>query len=471
MLDLQRTIVALSSGATAGRRAIVRLSGYTTREILTELVTPPVNRQLLDTEVPRSASVTLNINWPGRNTPAALAAIAYYWPDSRSFTGEPSAELHLVGSMPVVENLIATLCSLGAAVAERGEFTLRSFLAGKLDLVQAEAVLGVIEAEGPAQLEEALSQLGGNLSRPVRAMREQLIELIAHLEAGLDFVEEDIEFISSSELTDRLSQIQTQLTALSAQLTARDTRSRSSQVAIIGLPNAGKSSLFNQLVGSHRAIVSPQAGTTRDVISHPLDIDGLRLEIVDTAGIEELAGNSPRAAAQAALKKQLTQADVALFCIDCSQPVDIQWRLAQQASLLRSGVPVITIGTKSDLIPIGSPSPSGLNDFNVQVSVKTATRAATGIETLKSLLVHRVSELRNDLQSSAMQHIAIRCRKSLDAAYQTIQQAIHLAHSGDVDELVAAELRMALDDLSAIIGEVHSEDILGEIFSRFCIGK
>jgi len=470
--DLQRTIVALSSGATAGRRAIVRLSGSATRDILAQLFQYPNDLQLLETRVPRSAAVTCSLTWPGRSTPAPLPAIAYYWPDSRSFTGEPSAELHITGSMPVAENLIVTLCSLGAEVAERGEFTLRSFLAGKLDLVQAEAVLGVIEAEGPDQLEEALSQLGGNLSRPVRAMRTQLIDLIAHLEAGLDFVEEDIKFISTSELVQQLQQIQTLLAALAAQLTARDARSRSSQVVIVGLPNSGKSSLFNDLVGNNRAIVSPQAGTTRDAITHSISIDELNLELIDTAGIEELVGDSPRAAAQTALQKRLTQADVALFCIDCSQPLDNAWRAAQQQSLKRLGVSIITVGTKADLLATDSliasqPPYIQLTEFDVQVSVK----ASIGIDSLRSLLVKRVFEHRSELQSSAMQHIAMRCRKSLDAASETIQQAIHLAQAGDGEELVAAELRMALDDLSAIIGEVHSDDILGEIFSRFCIGK
>ncbi len=471
-LDLQRTIVALSSGATPGRRAIVRLSGSATRDILTKLFLRPSDLQLLETQFPRSAAVACSLKWTGRNGSTPLPAIAYYWPDTRSFTGEPSAELHLVGSMPVAENLIATLCSLGADMAERGEFTLRSFLAGKLDLVQAEAVLGVIEAEGPAQLEVALSQLGGNLSRPVRAMRTHLIDLIANLEAGLDFVEEDIEFITTDELVQQLKQIQSQLATLAGQLSTRDARSRNSQVVIVGLPNSGKSSLFNHLVGNNRAIVSPQAGTTRDVITHSIAIDDLNIELIDTAGIEELAGDSPRAAAQTALQKRLTEADLALFCIDCSQPLDHRWKSAQHELLKRLGVGIVTVGTKADLLSsaasFNNPTePFAPKPFDVQVSVKSAT----GIDALRAVLRQRVSEHRSELHSSAMQHIAMRCRKSLDASRETIEEAIALAHSGDGEELVAAELRIALDDLSAIIGEVHSDDILGEIFSRFCIGK
>jgi tRNA modification GTPase len=157
------------------RRAIVRISGTATAELLSQLFVDDGDRMLLDAKVPQAAQVNAQLSWPGRS----ISLMAYYWPTSRSFTGEPSAELHLLGSLPLVESLVSRLCQLGARHAERGEFSLRSFLAGKVDLVQAEAVLSVIEAEGEAELQTALGQLGGNISRPIRAMREKLIELVA----------------------------------------------------------------------------------------------------------------------------------------------------------------------------------------------------------------------------------------------------------------------------------------------------
>ncbi len=469
MLDLQRTIVALSSGAMASRRAIVRISGPNTRSILQRLFQSTDDHALLETLAPRAAAVTCKMHWPHRSQPSLLPATAYFWPDSRSFTGEPSAELHFIGSMPIAENLVANLCALGGDMALRGEFTLRSFLAGKLDLVQAEAVLGVIEAEGTEQLHEALSQLGGNLSRPVRSMRDQLIELIAHLEAGLDFAEENIEFITLDALIVQLQQIIDQVATLIAQLTTRDARTQLAQVVIIGLPNSGKSSLFNRLVGHDRAIVSPAAGTTRDVISQLIDIGGFAFELVDTAGIEELQGDSPRAAAQSALKQRLTQADVALFCIDSSSDIDHHWRAAQMQSLAELGVSVLTVGTKAELNRSETNQSKSwqANDFNVQVSAQTGA----GLATLQTLLLQKIAAHHREFQSAAMQHIAIRCRKSLAAAHATLQAAIAIAQADAGDELIAAELRIALDDLSAVIGDVHSDDILGEIFSRFCIGK
>jgi tRNA modification GTPase len=354
---------------------------------------------------------------------------------------------------------------LGAAPAERGEFTLRSFLAGKLDLIQAEAVLGVIEAEGATQLQAALSQLGGNLSKPVREMREQLVELIAHLEAGLDFVEEDIEFISNHELILQLTAISRRITALSDQLQTRDARSRTAQIVIVGLPNSGKSSLFNCLTGSDRVIVSPLAGTTRDVISQGIELQGMDIELIDTAGIEELNEDSPRSEAQLALQRRLQHADAAIFCVDTSVPLDEHWQVAQVQTLALSGVSVLTVGTKSELAPTAARQ-SALN-FDICISVRTGT----GIEELRERLAKAVASHRAEFQSAALQHIAVRCRQAFASAVNTIEQAIALAHSGDGEELVAAELRLVLDELSSVIGEIHSDDILGEIFSRFCIGK
>lgn len=468
--DLQRTIVAVSTGASPGRRAIVRLSGSLTSSILSRLFTLSEDHGLLATTGAQAAHVICSFAFSAARDEgprlSQVPTIAYYWPDSRSFTGEPCAELHLIGSMPIVEAVVAHLCSLGAEPAERGEFTLRSFLSGKLDLIQAESVLGVIESEGPAQLQEALAQLSGNLSKPVRAMRDQLIDLIANLEAGLDFVEEDIEFISSEELIQQLSSIGLRISELSQQLNTRDARSRAAQIVLVGLPNSGKSSLFNCLTGTDRVIVSPLAGTTRDIISQQLDLEGTSIELIDTAGIEELTESSPRAEAQVALQRRLESADIAVFCVDASMPIDAIWLKTQVQSLVHIGVSVLTVGTKSELASMERED-SPLSKLDCLVSAN----AGTGISELRRRLVAAVAEHQTEFQSAAMQHIAVRCHQAFSAAVMTINRAIALAESNGGEELVAAELRMALDELAAVIGEVHSDDILGEIFSRFCIGK
>ena len=472
-LDLSRTIVAMSSGLAPARRAIVRLSGQSTRSILDRLICPlatdstgrtenvaatETKREFLNSRRASSACFDLDIGWDQRQLPARI----YYWPDHRSFTGEPGAELHVLGAMPIVESLTERIVSLGARLAERGEFTLRSFLAGKLDLTQAEAVLGVIEADSPQQLAESLEQLAGNLSIPVRQLRDQLVELVAHLEAGLDFVEEDIEFITPPLLLASLESICRQLKLISDRLQSRGARSRSARVTLVGLPNAGKSSLFNALLGMDRVIVSPQAGTTRDAVVETLTVGDLPVELIDTAGLEELQESSPRGLAQSVLQARLQQSDAIVFCVDASDPPTTQW-IEDQEERLRKIVPsVLRVGTKADLAL--QPTTKGWG------GLVSANQPET-IDWLRSELRQRLAESTQHLRSTAMHETAVRCRGSIELAQAAIERAMALISEAEGEELVAVELRTALDDLSAVIGEVHSDDILGEIFGRFCIGK
>ncbi len=458
-LDLQRTIVAVASGVAPARRAIVRLSGHETRSILSRLI---------DQDIQVNAATTLQASaslgsQSGLWGSSRMDVTILYWPDDRSYTGEPCAEIHLLGSLPIVESLVERLVALGAVPAQRGEFTLRSFLAGKLDLPQAEAVLGVIEAETSDDLTSALQQLGGNISKPVRRLRDQLVELTAHLEAGLDFVEEDIEFISAESLTVGLQQIADELVAIAEQLRSRGARSRTASIVLVGLPNSGKSSLLNALVGSQRAIVSPSAGTTRDAVTARVIINGLMVELTDTAGIEELQEQSPRAIAQHVLQERLQRADVAMLCLDLHQPPCEVWLSAQQ-NMLQSLLPTLLwVGTKADLA-----HDSGLA---ARCALTVSAHDSTSIQSLKTKLAQTLNEARGQLHSDAMHATATRCRGALELAQTAIERALDLVAHASGEELVATELRIAIDDLSSVIGEVHSEDILGEIFGRFCIGK
>ncbi len=453
-LDFNRTIVAVSSGVAASRRAIIRISGSETGRILETLTS-----NSLPYKYATSFRGNLSTGWNGRR----LGAQIYFWPNRRSFTGEPCAELHFLGSLPIVESLVEHIASLGAHPAQRGEFTLRSFLAGKIDLTQAEAVLGVIEADSPMELSNALQQLGGNISKPVRRLRDQLLELTAHLEAGLDFVEEDIEFISAEHLQRELTAIAEQLQTISNQLLSRSTRSRSAQVVLVGLPNSGKSSLFNSLVQSERSIVSSVAGTTRDAVTALMELGQLVIELVDTAGIEELSEDSARGLAQGVLEARLQRADVALLCIDLHAPPSEEW-LKSQLERLRSTMPhVLLVGTKADL-----PHQSALTSL-CDAIVNPAM--ADGLHRLTDRLTTTLRDSQHPLHSAAFQATTIRCRGSIDVARTALLRAQSLVINGAGEELVATELREAISDLSSVIGEIHTEDILGQIFSRFCIGK
>ncbi|MCR9296703.1 MAG: 50S ribosome-binding GTPase, partial [bacterium] len=416
-----------------------------------------------------------------------------WWPDSRSFTGESCAELHFLGALPITEAMVEQIVALGGKPANRGEFTLRSFLAGKIDLTQAEAVLNVIEADDELQLTWALENLAGNISKPVRALREKLLELTAHLEAGLDFVEEDIEFIDEQALLSALGDVDQQLESLLQRLDSRGGRSRRPSVALVGLPNSGKSTLFNRLVGSERSIVSEQAGTTRDVVTAELKVSETLIELVDTAGVETLNDDSPRSLAQFMLRDKLRQADLLLLCVapqvigmPASSAADLPEEqgdavggtsklddaFVDQATLaagfvqllehlgdLVADVPYIQVGMKSDLglVPYADVSVSALDDDSL-------LRLAKSVET-------RLAAEHQGRYSEAMHATTIRCRESLQLARQAIHAAVAATLESEGEEIVALELRLAIDQLAAVIGEVHTEDILGEIFGRFCIGK
>ena len=284
------------------------------------------------------------------------------WPAPRTYTGQDVAEIHLVGAVPLVNLVLAHCLGRGARHAEPGEFTLRAFLSGRIDLTRAEAVLGVIEAANPAQLGAALEQLAGGLSGPIVAMRDHLLDVVAHLEANLDFTDEpDVDPLGRDALAAELESSGAALVSLARRLSARETPDGHPRVVLVGPPNVGKSRLFNALLGQDRAIVSSQAGTTRDYLSALCDCDGLATQLVDTAGIEPAGDNITREA-QALRGLQIERADLLLVC-----------RSAESAGLpaldLGADHRVLDVWTKGDQ----APPPEGQHDRQFLV-----TSAATG---------------------------------------------------------------------------------------------
>ncbi|HBE70692.1 MAG TPA: tRNA uridine-5-carboxymethylaminomethyl(34) synthesis GTPase MnmE, partial [Planctomycetaceae bacterium] len=291
---------------------------------------------------------------------------------------------------------------------------------------------------------------------------EGLVEVAAHVEAALDFVDEDIQFIEPQELRIRLNDTVQQLRAILDRLSARGTRSRLPQVMLVGLPNAGKSSLFNALVGRSRAIVSEQAGTTRDLVSAHVQLGGIECVLADTAGIEEWEELSPRKLAQDQLNRSVASADLVLVCFDCRYPND---HAHAQQLLSKVGVQPqrqLAVATKSDLMP---------QRVSVVADALTCHVDQQLVEELRNLLVQQIERIQGELQSDSLHRTMVRCSTLVSSALAAIERALELLGDPFGDELVASELRHAIDELSAVIGEVHSDDILGEIFSRFCIGK
>ncbi|QEL14361.1 tRNA uridine-5-carboxymethylaminomethyl(34) synthesis GTPase MnmE [Limnoglobus roseus] len=446
------TIVALSSAPGPGRRAIVRLSGPNAVAVVNALFTSTIDRQITDS--PRHLT-------PGHlqlsNVHSPLPADAYFFRGPHSYTGQDLIELHTISSPPLVERLIADLLAAGARSAQPGEFTLRAFLSGKKDLTRAEAVLDVIEAGSDAELKQALTQLAGGVARPMDALRDDLLSLLADVEAGLDFVEEDIEFVGKPEQLKRIAAGLAQLTDLKRQLDARTVSGRPIRVALVGEPNAGKSSLFNALVGSAGvALVSPTAGTTRDYLTQRLDLDGVPVELIDTAGWQD-STDTIEGQAQRLGREQTEQADLVLWCVPAGEEV-----LDSPPNL--SGAEVLRVHTKADLLP---PPLRGRVGGENQPAVAASVVSPDGTLALRERLADKVQALSRSSTAPSQS----RCRHHVEAAIDSLQRAHGHVFHDDPQELLALELRKALDQIGEMVGAVYTNDLLDRIFSRFCIGK
>jgi tRNA modification GTPase len=356
-----------------------------------------------------------------------------------------------LGSPPLLGLVLADCLVQGARLAEPGEFTLRAFLCGRLDLTRAEAVLGVIDAQTPAQLDAALKQLAGGLAGPITTLRDHLLDLLAHLEANLDFVDEpDVDPLGRAELAEGLAGSASELGVLAERLRGRNRAEGHPRVVLVGPPNAGKSRLFNALLGRTRALVSPQAGTTRDYLTALHDCDGLTVELIDTAGLEP-AGGAIEGRAQAFRAEQAARGDLLLACESAD---------ARAAPAAATDRPRLHVWTKSDIAP---PSKT-----TADVLVTSAATGA-GLEALKKAVADalRRQAADGDLHAST----AARCQESLARASQALQSASATLGLGGGDELAAIDLRQAIDELGKVVGAVVTDDILDRIFRRFCIGK
>ncbi|MCI0491999.1 MAG: 50S ribosome-binding GTPase [Planctomycetes bacterium] len=481
------TIAAIASAAGFGARGLVRVSGPNAIRVTNRGFTSQDGQSIDDLQFAATISGHFEIVLVA-GTMQRVPCDLLVWPTHRSYTREPVVELHILGSSPLLEAILAAVCHAGARLAEPGEFTLRAFLAGRLDLTQAEAVLGVINARGGDELNAALAQLAGGLARPLQRLRNELLQLLAELEAGLDFVDEDIEFISRDELTKRLAAAVKLLRQLSEQMDSRLAAAGVRQVVLAGPPNAGKSSLFNTIVahygvveGSsewafHKAIVSPQPGTTRDYLSAAVDFDGFRCELVDTAGVvttTRLAGAIPahgnmmeqlEATAQAVGKERRELAAIRVWCIDASERATLRGWVPDWS---RIGQGDVVAWTKSDLLvePLQAQLPLET------MSVVTSSRTGAGLAELGRVLRSMLTADPTTETGQVVATTAQRCSESIRMAEQAICRSRRLVEDNEGEELVAVEIRAALDELGRIVGAVYTDDLLDRIFRSFCIGK
>lgn len=458
MIHVDDLIAAVASAPGAAPRSILRISGGAVVPFLGRLLPAGENALLFHaSRARRYPARQLTVESIGEPLEIDLSL----WPTGRSYTGQPMAELHMPGSPPLVEAVLEHLLASGCRLARPGEFTLRAFLAGRIDLPQAEAVLGVIDAEDRAQLDLALTQLAGGLSRQLGGLREQLLCDLADLEAGLDFVDEDIEFISRETLTGRLAAARSRVAALLEQAAGRHRDSARPRVVLAGLPNAGKSSLFNALAGESAAIVSDVAGTTRDVLHAVVRLEDREIDLYDTAGWE-VSRTEIMSQAGDLRGDHLRGADLVVWCRAAALS-ESDAALDQQLHAGHPEIPRLAIRTKADL---AGPE----QERDVEPGLRCSVRTGEGLTELRNAIAAKLRGS-HGRREELLPSTAVRCQEDLRLAREALLRAEEAIAAGAGDEILAIELRSALEHIGEVTGAVSNEDVLDRLFSRFCIGK
>ncbi|AJC20508.1 tRNA uridine-5-carboxymethylaminomethyl(34) synthesis GTPase MnmE [Pandoraea pulmonicola] len=455
-------IAAIATAPGRGGIGVVRVSfgkhrGEAVQRVIARLVGQPLK--------PRHASYLPFLDAAGE---ALDRGIALYFPGPNSYTGEDVLELQGHGG-PIVLQLLLQRCidegaALGVRLAEPGEFTHRAFLNDKLDLAQAEAVADLIEASTEAAARSASRSLDGAFSREIHSLVDLVIHLRMLVEATLDFPEEEIDFLEAADAFGQLERIRTQLAQVLSQARQGALLREGINVVLAGQPNVGKSSLLNALAGAELAIVTPIAGTTRDKVQQTIQIDGIPLHIIDTAGLRETEDEVERIGIERSWS-EIAKADAVLHLLDTRTGMTPEDEII--ATQLPKHVPVVRVYNKTDLA--GEPATVLPKEGTAPLGVRLSAKGGQGIDLLRAELLKIAGwQAGNEGVFLARE----RHLSALRAAREHIELAdAHARQNAGALDLFAEELRLAQEQLSTITGEFTSDDLLGVIFSRFCIGK
>jgi tRNA modification GTPase len=442
------TIVAISTPPGRGGIGIIRLSGPEARAIAEPLL------KLRHPLAPAQARFAQIID----NTGEVLdEAIATWFAAPNSYTSEDVVEIAAHGSPILLDHLLRQCIASGARLAEPGEFTQRAFISGRLDLTQAEAVQDLIESTTLHQARIAAQQLGGSLSRQIAPIKQQLIALIAALEAGIDFAEDDIDLLPTHQITTQIQAIQAPLKTLEQTFTYGRIVREGFTLTIVGRPNAGKSSLFNRLVQRDRAIVTATAGTTRDLVKERISLEGIPVELIDTAGLREINDlDEAESIGIAKSREAMAEADIVLLVLDATAPLHTE----DESLINRIDRPLLIAINKCDLSP---KSPL------IHRAIHTSALTGHGIPELRAAILHLVAATAPATETALLTNL--RQQHTVSAALKGLAHANQAITTDTPHEMVLLDLYESLSALDALTGTTTSDDILHLIFSTFCIGK
>lgn len=449
------TICALSTAPGVGAIAVIRVSGKQAFTCLATIFSKDL------TNAPSHTAHFGRIRTADGNTiDEVLVTILH---EGQSFTGEATVEIACHGSIYIQQQILQLLVENGCRMAEPGEFTMRAFLNGRMDLSQAEAVADLISSESKRAHEVAMKQMRGGFSNELKTLREKLIHFASLVELELDFAEEDVEFADRTQLNQLIIEVLNYVIRLRQSFALGNVLKNGVPVAIVGAPNTGKSTLLNQLLGEDRAIVSNIAGTTRDVIEETLNIEGILFRLIDTAGIREKAETIEAMGIERSFEK-IKQAHIVLLIADLSEPI-IE-TTATWASELAQQYPdkkLLIVGNKQDVLT----SPI---DWNNELSfLQISAKTGQGINELKNWLVEQILgdfDTQTDTIVTNARHV-----EALAKTEESLEKAKWGLDNKVTGDFVAMDIRQAMFHLGTITGDISTEDLLGNIFSKFCIGK
>jgi tRNA modification GTPase len=450
-MHLDDTIVAIATPSGRGGIGVVRLSGPDARRIAASTL-----RLKQEMEPGRARFAELIDPQTGDRIDEAVVS---FFPKPHSYTTDDVVEISAHGSPVVLRHVVEVAVSLGGRLAEPGEFTMRAFLHGRLDLAQAEAVRDLIESQTLYQAKVAAQQLEGALSRRLQPIKKNLVDLIAVLEAGIDFAEDDVAVLPAQEILKRIAEVKEPLEKLKASFAYGRMVHEGFTLAIVGRPNVGKSSLFNRLVERERAIVTAFPGTTRDLVTETVALGGIPLKLMDTAGIR----HSTEEAESIGIRKSyeaLADADMAVVVLDSSVGV-----VREDQELLDAvkGRHALVAANKADLSAAPVAQLDGLK------MIRTSAITGEGIEQLRAEILSAVSGQGGEQESGFLTNI--RHQRLVEESLTSLAAARHAIQTNVPHEMIMIDLYGALRPLDAITGETTADDILNLIFSSFCIGK